>query len=176
MNRFQRWFLWGSTLATALTGGVYGWMKHLMEPVSEWAVINHPLQPWVLKAHIVVAPVMVFAIGLVTVNHVWALHRAGLPRGRSTGRWAALGFAPLVFSGYLIQAVTLPVVLAALAWLHLGLGLAWTAVMVGHRRAVRRGIRKRRRTLDVLPDPGAATPGPARRGRGGLRVAALQED
>jgi hypothetical protein len=50
-------------------------MQHLMEPVNEWAVINHPLQPLVLKLHILVAPVMVFAVGMVAVNHMavtWA--------------------------------------------------------------------------------------------------------
>lgn len=176
MNRFQRYLLWGSTASTALTGVVYAWMEHLMEPVGEWAVINHPLQPWVLKAHIVVAPVMVFAIGLVTVNHIWALYRVGLPRGRRTGRWATLGFVPLVFSGTLIQAVTWPLVLAVLAWLHLGLGILWTLALVGHRQAVRQGIRRRKRTLEVLPTrPGSGGTSPAR-GPGALPVAALQED
>jgi hypothetical protein len=160
VNRFQRRLLWWSTVLTALTGGVYAWMKHLLEPLNEWAVINHPLQPLVLKLHILVAPVMVFAVGLVAVNHIWSLWRAGLPRGRQTGIWTALSFGPLVFSGYLIQAVTWPLLLAVLAWTHLGLGVAVTAVFVGHRVAVARGLRKRERALRVLtvaPETGGGT-------------------
>ncbi|HSG49869.1 MAG TPA: hypothetical protein VLA43_18745 [Longimicrobiales bacterium] len=150
MNRFQRRLLWWSTLLTALTGGVYAYMKHLMAPMNEWAVINHPLQPWVLKAHILVAPVMVFAVGLVTMSHIWPLLRSGLPRGRQTGIWTAATFGPLVFTGYLIQAVTLPVLLAVVSWTHLGLGAVVTAAFLGHRVAVARGIRERRGQLKVL--------------------------
>lgn len=150
MNRFQRRLLWWSTALTAASGVVYAWMKHLLEPLNEWAVINHPLQPLVLKLHIVVAPVMVFAVGLVAVNHIWALWRAGLPRGRQTGMWTAAIFGPLVFTGYLIQAVTWPLPLALLAWSHLGLGILVTGTFVGHRVAVARGLRRRRRSLTVL--------------------------
>lgn len=150
MNRFQRRLLWWSTLLTALTGGVYAYMKHLMEPLNEWAVINHPLQPWVLKAHILVAPVMVFAVGLVTMSHIWPLLKSGLPKGRQTGIWTAATFGPLVFTGYLIQAVTIPVLLAVVSWTHLGLGAVVTAALLGHRVAVARGIRQRRGQLKVL--------------------------
>ncbi|MDT8340692.1 MAG: hypothetical protein RQ751_04195 [Longimicrobiales bacterium] len=158
MNRFQRRLLWWSTLLTAATGGVYAWMKHLMEPVDEWAVINHPLQPWVLKLHILVAPVMVFAVGMVTVTHVWPLLKAGLPRGRWTGIGTAATFGPLVLTGYLVQVVTWPRPLAILAWNHLGLGILVTAAFLGHRAAVVRGLRRRKGALSVLP---SAAPPPA---------------
>ena len=52
MTRFQRWFLYGSTIATAVSGITYFAMKHFLEPSDPWAVINHPLEPWALKAHI----------------------------------------------------------------------------------------------------------------------------
>lgn len=150
MNRFQRRLLWWSTLLTALTGGVYAWMKHMMEPVDEWAVINHPLQPWVLKAHILVAPVMVFAVGLVTMSHIWPLLKSGLPRGRQTGIWTAATFGPLVLTGYLIQAITIPLPLAVVSWTHLALGVVVTAAFLGHRVAVGRRIRQRKGALQVL--------------------------
>jgi hypothetical protein len=151
VNRFQRHLLWWSTALTALTGAVYAWMQHLMEPVGQWAVINHPLQPLVLKLHILVAPVMVFAVGMVAVNHIWALYRSGLPRGRATGIWTAAVFGPLVLSGYLIQAVTWPTVLAMLSWTHLLLGVVAGGALVGHRVAVARGLRRRKGALRVVP-------------------------
>jgi hypothetical protein len=151
VNRFQRRLLWWSSGLTALTGGVYAWMQHLLEPVNEWAVINHPLQPLVLKLHILVAPVMVFAVGMVAVNHIWALHRSGLPRGRATGIWTAAVFGPLVLSGYLIQAVTWATLLGILAWTHLVLGVLAGGALLGHRVAVARGLRARKGALRVLP-------------------------
>lgn len=150
MSRVPRLLLWGSTLLTALTGLVYAWMKHLLEPVNEWAVINHPFQPWVLKLHILVAPVMVFAVGMGTMSHIWPLMRSGLPRGRLTGVWTAAAFGPLVFTGYVIQAVTIPALLAALGWAHLGLGVLVTSAFLGHRVAVSRRIRQPRGSLRVL--------------------------
>ena len=58
MNAFRKRLLLGSSALTGLTGIGYWWMDTMLEPMNEWAVINHPLQPWMLKAHIVVAPVM----------------------------------------------------------------------------------------------------------------------
>ena len=152
MNRFQRLLLWWSTALTTVTGVIYAWMKYLMEPVNEWAAINHPLQPLVLKLHILVAPLMVFAVGMVTVNHIWSLYRSGLPRGRRTGIVTGATFGPLVLTGYLIQGVTWPLLLAILAWTHLGLGVVVAAAFVGHRVAVQLGLRRRPRELRVVRD------------------------
>ena len=165
MNRLQRHVLWWSTGLTFLTGAVYGWMKYMLEPLDEWAVINHPLQPLVLKLHIVVAPTMVFAVGMVALSHIWPLWRSGLPRGRTTGIWTALTFGPLVLTGSLIQSVTAPGWLTVVTWVHVTLGLLCAGLFAGHRVMVRRGIRRRKGTLDViresLPESSAPSPGPA---------------
>ena len=152
MNRLQRQLLWWSTALTFLTGAVYGWMKYVLEPMDEWAVINHPLQPLVLKLHIVVAPAMVFAVGMVALSHIWPLWRSGLPRGRTTGVWTASIFGPLVLSGSLIQAVTAPVWLTVVIWIHVTLGILCTGLFLGHRVMVRRGLRRRKGSLNVIRD------------------------
>lgn len=142
MNAFQKWLLLGSSAATALTGIVYAWMKYLMTPIEPWAVINHPLQPWMLKAHIVVAPVMVFALGLIATGHIWAHFRSGLSVRRRTGITTMAVLVPMVFTGYLIQAVTHAGWLQAMVLGHLvtsglyvlGLGGHW---LVAGGRSVR---------------------------------------
>jgi hypothetical protein len=68
---YQKWLVWTTSFLTGATGVVYWWMTDLMQPLDEFAVINHPLQPWVLKAHIVAAPLMVFAVGLIAADHIW---------------------------------------------------------------------------------------------------------
>lgn len=148
MKPFPRWLLWGSSLLTGLTGLVYMYMKYLLEPLDEWAVINHPLQPLVLKAHIVVAPIMVFAVGLIAADHIWRHFRQGARAGRRSGLLAMGVFVPMVLTGYLIQAVTHAGWLQALAWTHVGMGVLYLLGLGLHHRV----FRGRRRTItDELP-------------------------
>ena len=122
----------------------------MMEPVSEWAVINHPMQPWVLKAHIVTSPLLVFAIGLIAMDHIWKQWRLGIRAGRRSGVAAMWVFGPMVVSGYLIQAVTTPGWLSAFIWLHVLTGLGYLAGLSAHQLVVpkRRG-RRRAREADL---------------------------
>lgn len=151
MTRFQRWLLYCSTAVAAVSGVVYFWMKRFMTPTDPWAVINHPLEPWALKVHILSAPVMLFAVGLITTQHIWRSLKSSLPTGRRSGLIASLGFVPLVVTGYLIQVVTSPLVLEILAWTHLTLGLAFAWALASHRRVLLpRRLRRRRGSLPVL--------------------------
>ena len=153
MTRFQRWFLYCSTIATAVSGTTYFAMKRFLEPSDPWAVINHPLEPWALKAHILSAPLMLFAVGLITTQHIWRSLKSSLPTGRLSGRIAAYVFGPLVLSGYLIQSVTSPLTLEVLAWAHLVLGIA-AAGAIGLHRGTLHGRRKQRTgALPVLRLP-----------------------
>ena len=153
MTRFQRWFLYGSTIATAVSGITYFVMKHFLEPSDPWAVINHPLEPWALKAHILSAPIMLFAVGLITSQHIWRSLKSSLPTGRHSGRIAAYVFGPLVLSGYLIQSLTSPLTLEVLAWAHLVLGIVGAGA-IGVHRGTLHGRRKRRTgALPVLQLP-----------------------
>jgi uncharacterized membrane protein len=158
MNPFRRRLLWLSTALTALTGVVYFWMRNLLEPVSEWSVINHPLEPWVLKAHILVAPVMLFAVGMIAWDHIWRHIRSGLPTGRRSGWTVTLAFFPLVLTGYLLQAVTHQGVVSVLSWTHLILGIVTFAFFAYHRGVLRRRRRQRRdtglRVVQLAPGPG----------------------
>jgi hypothetical protein len=150
MTRFQRRLLWWSTGATAVTGLVYVWMKYMLTPADPWAVANHPLQPWVLKAHILVAPVMLFAVGMVWSGHIWRHYSTKLPTGRRTGVTAGAVFLPLVFSGYLIQAVTTSWLLTAVTWLHIGLGVTCAVALIMHRQVLRRRLAVRPGRLPVI--------------------------
>ena len=151
MTRFQRWFLYGSTAVATISGVTYFVMKHFMTPVDPWAVINHPLEPWALKVHILSAPLMLFAVGLISTQHIWRSLRSRLPTGRKSGLIALAAFAPLAISGYLIQTFTAPPILLVLAWGHLGLGLVCAAGLLSHRVVLKSRRRLRRGALPVLP-------------------------
>ncbi len=66
-----------STILVGGTGLVYAWMLYVLEPVDEFSVVHHAWQPQTQHAHVWLAPVMVFAIGLIWRNHVWRHYRGG---------------------------------------------------------------------------------------------------
>ena len=169
MNPFQKWLLWGSSIATAVTGVVYWWMKNMMNPVDAWAVINHPLQPWVLKAHIVVAPLLVFAVGVIAVDHIWKHYRTRVRIGRGSGITMMWILAPMIVSGYLIQAVTHAGWLTALVWVHVVTGVLYSVAVVWHHLVFRRRRRIRERlggarweAVGKMPTVGPAEDDPER--------------
>ncbi len=165
MSAVQRWLVWSSSLLTGVTGIAYWWMKHRLEPVDAWAVVNHPLQPWVLKAHILVAPIMVFAVGLVTAEHIWRHYRQRVKAGRRSGVLAMGVFVPMVLTGYLIQTVPHAGWLEALAWTHLVTGLVYLVGLGAHHRVFRRNGAPPARADEgaVAGDPTAALVEPGRK-------------
>ncbi|NIN72301.1 MAG: hypothetical protein GTO46_10380 [Gemmatimonadetes bacterium] len=138
MNRFERWTLWLSAALSALTGIGLLWTKYFIQSDTEWAVINHPLQPVFLKAHILTTPVLAFALGLIATRHIWKHYRAGITRGRKSGIVAMLATVPMVLTGYLIQVVTHLGFLRLLAVAHIALGLLFTVKLILHQAIVRR--------------------------------------
>lgn len=156
MTRVERWAIWSSSLATFVTGVVYLWMKYLLVSSDPFAVVNHPWQPYVLKLHIVVAPLLTFSIGVVALRHVWRHLKAKMQEGRRSGLLTAVMVGPMILTGYLIQVITQEGWLRAMAISHIGLGLLYGLGLLGHQfaaggkaaRAARtreRRVRRRRR-------------------------------
>lgn len=151
MTRFEKWLLYGATLVTALSGVTFFVMKRFLEPSDPWAFVNHPLEPWALKLHILAAPLMVFGIGLITTRHIVRSLKSSLPTGRQSGLIATFSFVPLVITGYLIQTVTSPLATTVLGWTHLALGLSCAGALEAHRRVLHgRLLRKRPGALPVM--------------------------
>ena len=73
MSRSERLFLHVANGLVGGTGLVYAAMRYLMNPTDEWSVVNHPWQPHVQHLHVLVAPLLVFAAGLIWSRHVSAL-------------------------------------------------------------------------------------------------------
>ena len=102
MSRAQVALLQLSLLGMALTGLVFAWMKYFMKSDDPFAVVNHPWQPYLLDAHVLIGPVAVFAIGWIFSNHIWPAYRGGAPN-RASGIVAMLFIVPMTVSGYLMQ-------------------------------------------------------------------------
>ena len=140
MTAFERWSVWLTTAGTLLTGVVYWWMKDMLTPPEAWAVVNHPLQPWMLKAHILIAPLQVFSVGLITSRHIWRQYASGVRRGRKSGLISVFAFLTVVFTGYGLQVLTAESLLRVLGWVHLGVGVVYSIGVAVHRPATRRTV------------------------------------
>jgi len=103
MTRAEAWLLHASTLLVGGTGVVYAWMRYFAKPTDPEALANHPWQPATQGLHVVLAPALVFACGLVWRDHVWTRIRSGYPTRRRSGISLALVVIPMIASGYLLQ-------------------------------------------------------------------------
>lgn len=151
MSGFERWSAWVSAALTTVTGIGLFWTKYLIEASGPWSVVNHPLQPWLLKAHIVTAPLLVFSIGLIALRHVWKHFRNGVHWGRRSGIVTGLVTLPMIVSGYLIQAVTHVAWLRGIAISHIVLGFVFAIGLSLHQLFVSR----RSRVPDAAADRSA---------------------
>lgn len=142
MSRFEKILLHLSTAFTALSGLVYFWMKYLKGPADPWSALRHPWQPHLLALHLLAAPFLVFAIGLITREHVVGNLREGrLQRGRASGVVTfALG-APMIATGYLMQVLNDPRPRRVLLIAHLASGILFTVLLGAHAVAARPGRR-----------------------------------
>ena len=138
MTRFERWSVAWTSWLTFLTGVGYLWTKYFVTNDDPWSLVNHPLQPWLLKAHVLVAPLLVFAVGLIALRHVWRHLRTRTPQGWKSGVVLVGVLAPMVLTGYLIQVVTHASTLRALALAHIAAGSVYAIVLGAHQWAVGR--------------------------------------
>lgn len=117
MTRAQVVTLQIAVALTAITGVVFAWMKYAMKSDDPFGVVNHPLQPWMLSAHVVVAPLAVFTFGWIFGNHIAPAFMSG-SRKRPSGVSSMWMLAPMVVSGYLMQVSTGDALRQAMAIAH----------------------------------------------------------
>ncbi|MBI2838615.1 MAG: hypothetical protein HYX75_09885 [Acidobacteria bacterium] len=160
MTRLEIWLLHISTLLLTATGAAYAVMRYLMKPTDPFSVLNHPWEPYMIKAHILFAPLLVFAVGAIIHVHVLAKLQNGKRVARSNGLLLLPLFGVMVLSGYLLQAVT-EELRTVLVVVHLASGVSWFATLVAHQVAavrLRASVTKRARVVNESSSGGAVEP------------------
>lgn len=114
------------------TGLIYAWMRYLLQPVDEWAIVNHPWQSHLQHAHILVAPLLVCALGYMLTQHAIAAWRSPEQRGRWSGIALVVLTAPMIMSGYLLQTAVHEQWRDIWIVLHVVTSLAWIACTATH--------------------------------------------
>jgi hypothetical protein len=154
LTAFERWSVWSTSAATLVTGTIYLWMKYFVVSQDPLAVVNHPWQPYVLKLHILVAPLLIFSLGLIALRHVWWHWKENTRAGRRSALITLGVWGPMVMTGYLIQVITHQGLLQAMALSHIATGLVFGIGLLAHQfaaggkkarsaRAERRRLRRR---------------------------------
>jgi hypothetical protein len=132
MLRAHTWVVHGANLIVGGTGLVYGWMRYFAEAEDPFSVVNHPWQPQLQHLHILSAPVLVFAGGLIWSSHIAHNWRAGSRRGRRTGVTLAALLAPMILSGYALQISVEDSWRTIWMWLHLATSGLWLLLAIVH--------------------------------------------
>ncbi|MPZ19483.1 MAG: hypothetical protein GEV06_16425 [Luteitalea sp.] len=144
MPAWERRSLHVLTVLVTLTGVVYLWMKYAMATDDPFAVVNHPLQPLVLAAHILASPALLLVFGLVLQSHVlWQIRTGGTPN-RKSGYVMLSSFGAMALSGYLLQVVTAPAILETMIAVHVIAGVLFAVAYLVHLIISARLTRERR--------------------------------
>lgn len=149
MSRFEAWVLHVSSLLVGGTGLVYAWMVYLVRPADPYAVVNHPWQPAVQHLHILIAPLLVFAAGLVWHRHAWTHYRRGVGRRRRSGVSLIFTLVPMVISGYLIQTAVEAQWRRVWVIVHLAASALWLAGYLAHQVPAAWGWLRRRNAAEL---------------------------
>lgn len=118
MSRLQLLWLHLSVALTTITGVVFAVMKYFMTSDDEFSVVNHAMQPHMLAAHVVIAPILLFVLGWTFSNHMLPKYRFGDGTNLRTGFSAMLLIVPMTLSAYLLQVSTNETLREVMAWAH----------------------------------------------------------
>jgi len=132
VTAFQARLLHTSNVLVGGTGLVYGWMRYFAENPDPFAIANHPWQPQVQHAHLLAAPLLIFAGAWIWTGHVQKHLARKSRRGRRTGIGLVALFFPMVFSGYLLQVAAGESWRALWIGLHVGTSAVWVLLAAVH--------------------------------------------
>jgi hypothetical protein len=136
MTRLEAWLVHVANLLVGGTGLVYAWFRYFAAPVDEFSAV-HPGQGAAQHAHVLAAPLLVFAIGLIWRSHVWSGVRFGCPARRRSGLALVALAAPMIASGYLLQVAVEPAWRKTWIAVHVTASAIWLFGTVAHQLAPR---------------------------------------
>ena len=132
MKRWERWTFNALSLAVAVTGFAYLWMKYALQNDDPFAVVNHPWQTLMLSLHVVASPAFVLIFGIILNSHIMKKLSATRLPARRSGFFSLGTFAAMVVSGYLLQVSSSEEWLTALIVLHVTSGAVFSIVYAAH--------------------------------------------
>ena len=126
MSRAEALIHHAAAALVGITGLAYFWTLWLAElPADEFGIGVHPLQGDFQHLHILTAPILIFASGLIWKRHAWARIKEQHKKHRRTGILLATTLLPMVLSGYLLQISVEEIWREIWRWVHSGTSGLW---------------------------------------------------
>ncbi len=147
MKRGTAWSVHTAVVFVCGTGLVFGWMRWFLDPMDEFSIVNHPLEPSTAALHLITAPALVFCVGVLWRQHIWGRFKSGPAARRRTGVLLAVLFFPAALSGYLLQITTESSWRSLWIWTHGTTATAWTVGYVAHQFSSR--LERSRRSANL---------------------------
>lgn len=142
MTRTEKILIHGSTWAVTGTGLVYGWMRYFMHSDDPFSVVNHAWQPMALSWHVMAAPLLVFAMGLIAQDHILARIKDEPPvPSRRSGLMGAVLVVAMILSGYGLQVASEALTRKILVGVHAVTSVMFILVYVVHVLLSRRALK-----------------------------------
>jgi len=116
----------------ALSGVVYGYLLYFGEFEDEFGPVSHPWSPALQTSHVVVAPLFVFALGMIWNYHIVQKLASGARPRRRTGILLLSQTLPMIASGYLLQVSVDPWWRDVWIWSHVVTSLLFCVALIGH--------------------------------------------
>ena len=132
MKRWEAWFIRAGFALVSASGVLLAVLKYVLGGPDPDSRVGHPWQPAVTAAHVLVAPVAVFVLGLLWRAHALSRLKSGEPEGRSSGTMLTAIGLPLVLSGYVVQVLTGEAARKWTGWSHAALGLIFALAFALH--------------------------------------------
>ena len=127
-----------------LSGVGYGYLLYFGQQEDEFGLSTHPWQPALQWSHVVVAPLFVFALGMIWNYHIVQKLASGARPRRRTGILLLSQTLPMIVSGYLLQVAVDEWWEDFWTWSHIVTSL-WFCAAFGAHLLVRAKPRKARR-------------------------------
>jgi hypothetical protein len=111
-----------------------------MDPFS---VVSSPWQTWMLKLHILIAPIFVFWTGWISITHTMNQLKRKTKRGRRTGLINIGLLIIAIISGYVIQIITHELGLTIMANMHLYISSGCFFLVLIHQSISKKKLKKK---------------------------------
>ncbi len=103
-----------------ITGLAYLYFRDFV-PRSDatFSVVSSPWQSWMIKIHVVLAPVFIFWVGWISITHTMNRLKRKIKRGKKTGLINVGLLSVSIMTGYFIQVITHEIGLKVVSNLHI---------------------------------------------------------
>ena len=132
MKRWAALLNHAACLLVGLSGVAYGVMKYFTAGADPDSRAGSPWQQPMLKVHVLTAPLLIFALGLIFSGHALKRLQGGEDPGRASGAGLLALASPLVLTGPLIQVLTGDAARQWTGWIHAALGVVYVLAYAAH--------------------------------------------